>query len=88
MKSGEGQQEHAFLYWEFHEEKGRQAIRMGDWKLIRQPINGDTRVELYNLREDPHEDRNLAAVYPAKVTELVTIMDHARTESPIFNFGR
>lgn len=84
----EGQHAHKFLYWEFHEAKGRQAIRVGDWKLIRQPINGETRVELYNLREDIHEDRNLAAIYPAKVTELVTIMDHARTESPIFNFGR
>ena len=84
----EGQKEHRFLYWEFHEERGRQAVRVGDWKLIRQPINGQTRVELYDLREDIHEDRNLASVYPAKVAELVTIMDHARTESPIFNFGK
>lgn len=24
--------EHDFLYWEFHEEGGRQAVRAGDWK--------------------------------------------------------
>ena len=84
----EGQKEHRFLYWEFHEERGRQAVRVGDWKLIRQPIYGETKVELYNLREDVHEDRNLASVYPAKVAELITIMDHARMESPFFNFGR
>ncbi len=26
------------LYWEFHEENGRQAVILGDWKLIRQNI--------------------------------------------------
>ncbi len=83
-----GQKKHKFLYWEFHEAKGRQAIRVGDWKLIRQPINGETKVELYNIEEDIHEDHNLATMYPAKVTELVTIMDNARTESSMFNFGR
>lgn len=85
-KSGE-QREHEFLYWEFHEAKGKQAVRVGNWKLIRQPINGDTKVELYDLSRDLHEDHNLATMYPAKVTELVTIMDNARTESSLFNFG-
>lgn len=84
----EGQQEHKFLYWEFHEDKGRQAIRVGDWKLIRQPILGETRIELYDLRTDIHEDRNLASVHPEKVAELLTIMDYARTESPLFRFGK
>ena len=33
---GEGQQlEHGHLYWEFHEKKGRQAVRRGDWKAVR-----------------------------------------------------
>lgn len=83
-----GQKEHKYLYWEFHESKGRQAIRMGDWKLIRQPINGDTKVELYNLSEDIHEDHNLVTMYPVKVAELISIMDNARTESTLFNFGK
>ena len=82
------QNEHKFLYWEFHEQKGRQAVRVGNWKLIRQPINGETRVELYDISQDIHEDRNLATMYPAKVAELVTIMDNARTETPLFDFGR
>ena len=84
----EGQKEHKFFYWEFHEAKGRQAILVDNWKLIRQPINGETKVELYDISKDIHEDHNLATMYPAKVTELITIMDNARTESPIFNFGR
>lgn len=86
---GSGKQKtHKFLYWEFHESNGRQAVRVGKWKLIRQPINGDTKVELYNLDNDIHEDHNLAVMYPNVVAELITIMDNARTESDIFNFGR
>ncbi len=44
------------------------AIRAGDFKLIE--FFDDMRVELYNLREDIGEQRNLAAEMPAKVNEL------------------
>lgn len=88
--TGKGtQQEHDFLYWEFHEENGRQAVRAGDWKLIRQNIkNGNPTHELYNIAEDPHEDNDLAATYPDKVEELKAIMDREHTHSDMFNFGR
>lgn len=88
--TGKGiQQEHDFLYWEFHEEGGRQAVRAGDWKLIRQNIkSGNPTHELYNIAEDPHEDNDLAASNPNKVEELKAIMDREHTHSDIFNFGR
>lgn len=88
--TGKGtQQEHEFLYWEFHEENGRQAVRAGDWKLIRQNIkNGNPTHELYNIAEDPHEDNDLAATNPDKVEELKAIMDREHTHSDMFNFGR
>jgi arylsulfatase A-like enzyme len=44
------------------------AIRAGDFKLIE--FFDDMRVELYNLREDIGEQRNLAVEMPAKVDEL------------------
>ncbi|HZJ15331.1 MAG TPA: sulfatase [Chthoniobacteraceae bacterium] len=44
------------------------AVRAGDFKLIE--FFDDMRVELYNLREDIGEQRNLAAELPAKVDEL------------------
>lgn len=28
------QQQHEALYWEFHEQSGRRALRVGDWKLV------------------------------------------------------
>ena len=34
--AGPGQQnQHEFLYWEFHERGFQQAVRMGDWKAVR-----------------------------------------------------
>lgn len=86
---GKGEQaKHAYLYWEFHEQKGRQALRTDQWKLIRQPINGESRLELYDLTSDIHEDHNLIASHPEKAKELEGILDGARTESALFNFGR
>ena len=80
---------HEFLYWEFHEEGGRQAVRAGDWKLIRQQISsGNPTHELYNIAEDPHEDNNVAAQYPEKVEELKVIMDREHEPSSLFNFGK
>ena len=88
LLSKKNQQAHDYLYWEFHELNGRDALRSGKWKLIRQPIVGETILELYDLSNDIHEDTNLAEKYPDKVKELVSLMDNARTESPYFNFGR
>ncbi len=87
--TGEGTQaEHDFLYWEFHEENGRQAVRQGPWKLLRQNIKNSPSLELYNLDEDLYETTNLITKYPEKAQELVQKMDGARTPSTLFNFGK
>ncbi|WP_254560217.1 arylsulfatase [Dyadobacter diqingensis] len=52
------------LFWE-HE--GSRAIRNGDWKLVAE-INQPW--ELYNLKTDRAETKNLAATYPDKVKVL------------------
>ena len=87
--SGVGeQQEHEFLYWEFHEEGGRQAVRAGDWKLIRQKISSTPILELYNIALDPHEDNNIIQSNQEKAEELRVIMDREHVPSSIFNFGK
>ncbi len=85
---GDGnQQQHDFLYWEFHELQGRQAIRKGDWKLVRYNVlTSDFTTELYNLATDSAEQNNLANSNPEKVTELLQLMKTSRTPSEIFNF--
>jgi arylsulfatase A-like enzyme len=47
----------------------RAALRKGDWKLVWQ-VTLPSRVELFNLAQDPSETTNLAAKYPQKVAEL------------------
>lgn len=82
------QQPHKYLYWEFHEEGGRQAVRVGDWKLIKQKIkSGNPTFELYNLKNDPFEKRDLSAENPERVRKLKKRMDKAHTPSEMFNFG-
>jgi arylsulfatase len=68
-----------YLYWEF---QGRQAVRMGAWKGIRNAMTGD--FELYDLATDIGEQRNVSSSHPAIVSRIETIMRTARTESALF----
>lgn len=89
LLGNKGQKEHKYLYWEFHEQKGKQAIRMGHWKGVRLNVGTDEPVfELYDLSQDIHEDNNVAADHPDIVRRLQKLMDQSRTESDLFNFGR
>jgi arylsulfatase len=53
------------LLWFYHD--GHRAVRVGDWKLV---SRDDGPWELYNLRKDRGETRNLATKHPDKVGEL------------------
>jgi arylsulfatase A-like enzyme len=47
----------------------RAALREGDWKLVWQ-ITLPSKVELFNLAQDPEEKNDLAAAYPDRVADL------------------
>lgn len=85
---GETQKKHNYLYFEFHEQGGKQAVRKGDWKLVTNNIltSGKKTTELYNLSTDIHEDRNIAKEHPKVLKELSAIMQKSRTESVEFPF--
>jgi arylsulfatase A-like enzyme len=51
--------------WWYHDRNG--AVRVGDWKLV---CDHQAPWELYNLRTDRAESRNLASKHPDKVREL------------------
>jgi arylsulfatase A-like enzyme len=55
-------------YWGGNRVRPFGAVRAGDWKLIE--FYEDMRVELYNLRDDLGEARDLARERPAKAAEL------------------
>jgi len=85
---GEKQRQHDYLYWEFNEnihlQKGeyKQAVRMGDWKGVYY-IDPD-RFELYNLKEDITEQKNIADKYPEIVLQIKKKMKEAHIPSNTF----
>lgn len=86
LKDEQEQEKHDFLYWEFHENNGRQAIRKGEWKAVRYDVHNDGKIELYNLNDDPSENNNVADAHPEKVAEFDSLMRVSRTESELFRF--
>lgn len=72
--------QHEFLYWEFFEGGFKQAIRAGDWKGIR--LAPGRPLELYDLKTDLGETRDLAASRPEVVKRLDRLLARAREDSP------
>ncbi|NWG13843.1 MAG: arylsulfatase [Acidobacteria bacterium] len=90
---GKNQEPRPFLYREFPAYGGQQCVRIGDWKGIRQnlqPSDKNTKpnmhIELYNLREDPSETRDLSEKHPDIVARIAKIMREQHTPSKDFPF--
>lgn len=83
LENKSGQQQHDYLYFEFHENKGRQAVRKGPWKLLHLNICGQNPTyELYNLAADPSERHNIIDQHPDKAAQLKLIMQQAHRYDP------
>ena len=82
------QQQHHSLYWEFHEDGGRQAIRMGKWKAVRLNVIKDKNaaIQLFDLSADPKETKDLSADHPQVVKEMANLMKNSRIENVNFPF--
>jgi len=82
------QKQHDFLYWEFHEDGGRQALRMGKWKAIKENVkkNPEGPIELFDIIADPKESVNLAVKYPDIVEKMKLIMRNEHVEHKDFPF--
>jgi arylsulfatase A len=89
LGQSDDQKKHDFLYWEFGGYGGQQAVRMGDWKAVRQNIlkknNADPlKIELFNLAEDIGEQKDLAAEKPELVNKARKLMSDERVPSEQF----
>ena len=83
------QAKHDYIYQEFHEQGGKQAlIRADGWKLIRLQAKNHKKTyeELYNIYSDPFEQANVIKQYPQIADTLREIMDAQRTPHPLFEF--
>lgn len=82
---------HDFLYWEnpdydwskniYPPEKLHQAIREGDWKLLRHDTTKPW--ELYNLKSDPTESKDVASEHPDIVKRLQKHINQNHSYLPI-----
>lgn len=88
LKGQKDQRQHDYLYWEFHENGGRQAVRMGKWKGVKlnavKDFNGP--IELYDIENDPSEKNNVAVEKPEIVRKIKVIMKDEHIENPDFPF--
>ncbi|MGV3504769.1 MAG: arylsulfatase [Adhaeribacter sp.] len=75
------QQQHPYLYWEFHENKfSDQALRLGRWKGVRHDPAG--KMELYDLQADLAETKDVAAANPRVVQQIEQLLAKARVPHP------
>ena len=79
FKGGPAPQRECF-YWELHEGASLQAVRWADWKAVR---NGPSKpVELYDLKTDVAESKNVAGKNPDLVAIAESLMKASRTDDP------
>ncbi|MEN1681139.1 MAG: arylsulfatase [Planctomycetota bacterium] len=94
-KPGE-QKTHNYLYWEFYEQGGKQAVRVvgppggPQWKGVRLGVrkDRDAPIELYDLANDLAEQNNVAVDHPEVVAKVEAMMDEAHTPSPVVSFSK
>ena len=71
-----------YFYWELHEGASLQAVRWGDWKAVR---NGPSKpIEIYDLKTDAAESKNLAAEKPDLVARAESLMKSAHSDDANF----
>jgi arylsulfatase A-like enzyme len=98
---GQSQPERPFLYREFPAQGGQQSLRIGDWKGIRMNMLPGTgkakakqkagaapnmKIELYDLKSDPHETKDVADAHPEIVAKIEKLMREQHTPNSDFPF--
>jgi arylsulfatase A len=86
---GEAQPPRAFLYREFTGYGGQQAVWLGHWKGVRQNLlrkNNKTplKIQLFNLKTDIAESKDVAEQHPEVVAQIRRQMEAQHTPSKIF----
>jgi arylsulfatase len=96
--AGKPQSERPFLYREFPASGGQQMARIGDWKGIRQNLmpqagkkakakaagQPNLAIQLYNLKDDRNETKDVAAEHPEIVAKIEKLMRDQHVKSAEF----
>ena len=89
---GKTQPARPFLYRESQAYDGQQCVRVGNWKAIRtnlhpRPAAKDKTpgaIELYDLKNDPTESKNVAAQHPDVVAKMAAILKEQHVPSKLW----
>jgi arylsulfatase len=76
MGKSQQQKQHEYLYFEYPEYGGQQAVRMGKWKAVRlNLLKEKIRTQLFDLDTDIQEQNDVASEHPDIVKKMEDIMD-------------
>ncbi|MEZ4996986.1 MAG: hypothetical protein R2758_05830 [Bacteroidales bacterium] len=90
MRGEKVQEQHQYLYWEFPEYGGQQAVIIGNFKALRKGMhNGNEVFELYDLANDPLETKDISADHPdiMKRVQEIIIEEHRPSDNPCWRFS-
>lgn len=80
---GPGARGHGFLYWETHEPRFQQAVRMGNWKAVRDGL--EKPIRLFDIDSDPAELGNVAEQERLVVSQVESYLEFTREPSPFWS---
>lgn len=79
------QKKHAWLYFEYPENGGQIAIRMGEWKAVKTEVrmHPEKPWQLFNLQIDKTESHDLASQYPDLIKTMNEIVEKEHQQAHI-----
>ena len=82
------QKKHEFLYFEYPENGGQLAIRIGNWKGVKMNVrkNPKGKWELYDLVADQYERNNVAEKHPEIIEKMNAILKREHTHPHILDW--
>ncbi len=83
--NSKGQKKHEYLYFEYPENGGQLAIRMGDWKGVKLDVRHHPEKPwmLFNLKSDRSETKDVAAQYPGLIEKFEAIVQKEHRQAHI-----
>jgi len=87
--TGKKQKTHEYLYWEFPESGGQQAVIKGNFKAVRKNMHsGNTEFQLFDLSNDREETTDIADKHPEIINDIERIIknEHQRSQNPRWIF--
>lgn len=86
---GKRQEQHEYLYWEFPEYGGQQAVIIGKYKALRKGMHrGNVVFELYDIENDPQETTDISVDHPEVMSRVQEIVrkEHHPSDNPAWRF--